>query len=336
MPCYYPTPAAHDPTAGATTLWPPVGTANIELPCGGCLGCKTDRALEWARRAHHEASMWQHNSFLTLTYRDEDLPAHGLTPEHLQAFLKRLRQRHHRRDRAISRLAGQLRYLACGEYGDTTGRPHYHLCLFNCGFADQFQVAGDLYESPLLNQLWPYGAHRIGALTAASANYVAQYTIKKIGAAHCDADGVVLPAPFLRASTKPAIGATWLQKYHRDVLHGFLVWEGTPGRIPRTYQRILAREYPQLAEQSRYAAQTRQQKQHPPRAAAGCYPDRASALGSTATAGLTTEQQTANRNSNTDRKAAAQRIADELTMRRVAAAIIHASRNSHFHERKLS
>lgn len=328
MPCYYPTPAFHDPTAGVTTLWPPVGTANTELPCGGCLGCKTDRALDWARRAHHEASMWQHNSFLTLTYKDEELPADGLVPKHLQAFIKRLRQRHYRRDSRLLLVAGQLRYLACGEYGDQTQRPHYHLCLFNCGFADQYQVAGDLYESPLLNELWPYGAHRLGELTAASANYVAQYTLKKLGVTQCDADGVVIPSPFLRVSTKPAIGATWLKKFYRDVTHGYLVYDGIPGRVPRTYTRILEREHKALAEQSRFAAQLRQAKQHRPAVLAGCDPDQASLVGSTATTGHSTQKRTATAKAH-------QAQLDETRRRREAADAIHAARNSHFHTRRL-
>lgn len=332
MACYYPTPALHDPASGATTLWPPVGDANTELPCGTCIGCKTDRALDWARRAQHEASCWPHNSFLTLTYRDEELPSDGLVPQHLQAFIKRLRQRHYRADRGLLRVAGQLRYLACGEYGDQTQRPHYHLCLFNCGFADTYRVAADLYESPLLNELWPYGNHRLGELTPASANYVAQYTLKKIGATMCDADGVVIPSPFLRASTKPAIGAFWLSKFYRDVTHGYLVYDGTPGRVPRTYIRWLEKHQPQLAEQSRFAAQLRQAKQHRPAAPVGCDPLRASASGSTSNSGLSTRSKTATRNSTAR---AAQAATDETRRRREAADLIHRSRNSLHHERTL-
>ncbi|WNK12568.1 MAG: replication initiator protein [Microvirus sp.] len=255
MACHFPTPALHDPTAGTITLWPPVGTANEQLPCGSCSGCKTDRALEWSRRAQHEASAWTHNTFLTLTYNEENCPRE-LLPHHLQGFIKRLRQRHHRRDPGLATDIGQLRYLGCGEYGDQNKRPHYHLCLFNCGFHDAYRVAKDLYESPTVAAIWKYGSHKIGTLTGASANYVAQYTLKKVGdKSYCDADGVVLQAPFMRASLRPIIGANWIKKYYRDVRNGFLVYDdATPGRIPRAYMTYLEKHYPQLAEESKLAS----------------------------------------------------------------------------------
>lgn len=323
MACYYPTPALHDPATGAVTLWPPVGSANVELPCGSCDGCKTDRALEWARRAHHEAAMWRHNCFLTLTYKDEELPSDGLVPEHLSAFLKRLREHHRRRHPAIAAQPGGLRYLACGEYGDRTHRPHYHLCLFNCSFNDTYRVSADLYESRFLNTAWTAGHHRLGSLTAASANYVAQYTMKKIGVTQCDADGVVIPAPFLRASTKPPIGATWLKKYKRDAIHGFLVWNGTPGRVPRTYLRVLQREDPQLAEEIKYRAQQGTAKQ---RRASGADASALTRL-QTATAGLSDQQK--------EQQQQRQRILDELAARREAGATIHARRKTLHQERTL-
>lgn len=324
MACYYPTPALHDPAAGTCDLWPPAGTANTELPCGTCLGCKTDRALDWARRAQHEASRWTYNVFLTLTYKPEDCPD-GLVPEDLQAFIKRLRHHHRRNVLPCLRDAGSLRYLACGEYGDRGGRPHYHLCLFNCGFSDIHKVGKDLYESDLLNKLWPYGQHRLGTLTAASANYVAQYTLKKIGSTYADPDGVVKRAPFLRASLKPAIGATWLQTFHRDVINGFLVYDGTPGRVPRTYQKWLDKHYPQLAEASRHAAHELRRKAKERAASGGdAYPPAARAEHN--------EQPVLSHKRKQQQQRQLQ--ADELAARREAAARIHASRNQHFNRRE--
>lgn len=324
MACYYPTPATHDPATGSIQLWPPAGTANTELPCGACLGCKTDRALDWAHRSHHEASRWEHNCFLTLTYDQEHCPD-GLVPTDLQAFIKRLRHHHRRATPGCLRSPGQLRYLACGEYGDRRGRPHYHLCLFNCRFNDTHQVGKDLYESDLVTHLWPYGQHRIGELTAASANYVAQYTLKKIGTAYADPDGVVMQPPFLRASLKPAIGATWLQIFHRDVTHGYLVYDGTPGRIPRTYQKYLDKHYPQLAEASRHAAQElrRQAKQ---RAASGGDADPPAARAEHNEPPVLSHKE--------QKKQQRQQQADELANRRAAAARIHASRNTLFNRRE--
>lgn len=261
MACYHPIPAYLD--AGEVKLWPPVGAANTNLPCGSCLGCRQDRATAWARRAVHEASIWPVNRFVTLTYSDERLPAYGhLVPAHLSKFLKRLRSARYRA-RNLPDRGGHLgswvgvRYLASGEYGDRFGRPHYHALLFNCGFADEYRVGGDLYESPTLARLWPYGDHKIGTLTGASANYTAQYTLKKLGkpSETIHDEGVVRPPEFARMSTKPALGDAWLRKYARDLHYGYLVSDGKKGPIPRAYKKKLPGIDPDLAEESAFNAQ---------------------------------------------------------------------------------
>lgn len=215
----------------------------MELPCGSCLGCRTDTAADWARRCVHEASLWRHNCFLTLTYNNEELPKHGdLEPRHLTTFIKRLRSSINRGNPHVARNPHHgLRYVGAGEYGDRNGRPHYHLLLFNCGFTDVHQVGKNLLESRVLQQLWPAGEHRLGDLTGASANYVAQYTLKKqgTGKTYCNRDGVIRVAPFMRYSLRPAIGHTWLQKYKNDLAHGYVVTDGNKSRIPRSYAKKL-------------------------------------------------------------------------------------------------
>jgi len=241
-------------------LWPPLGEENLRLPCGGCLGCLTDRATDWSRRSVHEARQWKHNSFLTLTYQDKDLPDDGtLVPQHLRDFFKRLRRARDRGWSAIlSDARASMRYLASGEYGEHKHRPHYHVLLFNGGFADQFEVGKDLYESPALAKLWTYGQHKIGTVTGASAAYVAQYTIKKHGQIYASPDGVALEKPFIRMSRHPAIGTKWILKNKTDLSQGYLITDGKKGRIPRAYKKKLVQIDPLLAEQVVYKAQ-----QHP-------------------------------------------------------------------------
>lgn len=239
MACYWPIPASQMGSE-PPRLWPPLGSANLALPCGKCIGCRTDRATQWANRCQHEASAWRTNAFLTLTYDDDHLPPEGhLQPRDLQLFIKRLRKHAHSNGSGIDRdRSSSIRYFACGEYGDSTNRPHYHALLFNCGFNDREKVGKDLYSSPLLEQLWPYGQNRLGDCTPAAASYIAQYNLKKQGQGDHDADGVWRPAPFLRMSLKPAIGAKWADKYATDLGQGYLVQEG--GRktsIPRYYQK---------------------------------------------------------------------------------------------------
>lgn len=248
MACYHPIPASHE--GQSVTLWPPVGESNIALPCGKCIGCRTDRATQWANRCTHEAGLHQHNSFITLTYDDTHLPTDAhLTPRHLQLFIKRLRK--HASGNANTTVGNpqtNIRYFACGEYGETNGRPHYHALLFNRAFTDTHPVGKDLSSSETLSQLWPLGDHRIGEVTPASASYIAQYSLKKQGAGDHDADGVWRPAPFLRMSLRPAIGAEWLKQYATDLQHGYLVQDARKHPIPRYYRDKIKEHYPELRD----------------------------------------------------------------------------------------
>lgn len=252
MACYHPIPAAQYDPGGPVELHPPYGEAHIDLPCGACLGCRTARASDWAKRAMDEAKSHEHNCFVTLTYDQEHVP-NGLVPSHLQKFFKRLRRAIHRRVPGIASDTGaSVRYLSCGEYGEITARPHYHALLFNVSFTDEIVVGKHLTESPALGKLWPYGAHKIGTLTGASANYVAQYTLKSQGKVYHTPDGELLQKPFFRMSLKPAIGKTHALKYKNDYTHGYVIIEGKKARIPRAYLRWIQQTDPYLYEQICY------------------------------------------------------------------------------------
>lgn len=251
MTCYRPIGARQEEKGDKLHIMPGIAGATMHLPCGKCLGCKTDRATRWSHRCMHEAATWEANAFLTLTYDDEHLPQQGqLEPRHLQLFLKRLRRYANRHPAHLnSDRRSNIRFFACGEYGETEGRPHYHALLFNCGFPDQLKAGTDLYQSALLARLWDKGHNRIGHVTHASAAYIAQYSLKKDGRGdRVDADGVLIPGPFLRMSLRPAIGLTWLQRYHDDLQNGYLV-EGTRRHKLHRYHRNKIKEInPDLAE----------------------------------------------------------------------------------------
>lgn len=266
MACYHPIPAHQDRTGGPVRLWPPVGTATLNLPCGRCLGCATDLATDWAHRAELEVSQWDHNCFLTLTYDDEHLPDHGhLRPKHVTDFLKRLRRRLDRPGAAIAwNGTTKPRYLYSGEYGETTLRPHYHLLLFNTAFTDRYRVGKNLWESPQVSKLWKKGGHRLGELTGASANYVAQYSLKKLVTPEerHDENGEIYRRPFIRMSLKPPIGEKWTEKYKQDLQQGYLIRDARKKRIPRGMKKQLAKIDPLLAEQAAYAAQQHTRTKH--------------------------------------------------------------------------
>ncbi|QCQ84586.1 replication initiator protein [Blackfly microvirus SF02] len=198
----------------------------IRVPCGTCIGCLMARRRQWAVRCMHEKRMHSASAFVTLTYAD--LPADGsLRKEDLQLFMKRLRAR---------RPTG-LRFFACGEYGETTLRPHYHLLLFNTDFPDQrfykSSPAGEpLYVSAELSDLWPAGSNAVGALTFGSAAYVAGYVTKKITSPLL----VGAVPPFVVMSRRPGLGATWFERFHPEAYkHDSAIMKGREVGLPRFY-----------------------------------------------------------------------------------------------------
>ena len=285
MACYQPIRAFQRDPGGRVILLPARGPrgepSNLELPCGKCLGCQQTRANHWAERCKHHASQYLNNSFLTLTYNDYWQPDdRNVQPRDLQLFLKRLRKRLHRvlagqtqqkpprdpRNLILSDPRRPLRYFACGEYGETTGRPHYHLLLFNADFAGQ-QIGASHGNQLRINDhiaaCWTdprtgssYGNHTVGTATAgAVAGYIAKYVLKShrynsLNNPICDRDGVANPnwirPPFVRMSK--GIGNEWLTKYHSDLARGYYTdGHGRKQAIPRYYKRKLKEAYKHTA-----------------------------------------------------------------------------------------
>jgi hypothetical protein len=156
---------------------------SVIISCGNCIGCRLERSRQWAIRITREAELHPVNCFITLSYNNEHLPKNGsLDKTIFPKFMKRLRRKYDGRT---------IRYFHCGEYGESTFRPHYHACLFNFDFPDKVYhkktVKGShLYRSKILDQLWTdpktgksLGYAWIGELNFDSAAYVARYIVKK-------------------------------------------------------------------------------------------------------------------------------------------------------------
>lgn len=115
----------------------------------------------------HEAGYHEHTSFLTTTFAE--LPIREeLNKKHVQLFLKRIRKEIAPR---------KVKYFACGQYGESEGRPHYHYILFgedeetlafNPAGKTRKVIYGDL-------ESWPFGTSYFGTATRQSAAYVASY-----------------------------------------------------------------------------------------------------------------------------------------------------------------
>lgn len=220
---------------------------SIELPCGMCIGCRMRRASDWTLRVMHEASLWEQNCFVTLTYARDRLPPDGsLEHRDFQLFMKRVR-RHFK---------VPVRFYMCGEYGPLNLRPHYHACLFNVDFFDDRKVMGKsgagavYFNSPLLERLWGHGRVSVQDLTRETAGYCARYIMKKpLGilteaqkAAYVTDDGVIRRREYAAMSLKPGIGAGWFEKYSQQVhRHDWVIADGAKHSVPKYYDKLARR-----------------------------------------------------------------------------------------------
>lgn len=149
------------------------GIGYTSYPCGQCIACRLNRVRDWTIRLMHENRFHEHSVFLTLTYDEVHLPFdRSVHKEDVQNFMKRLRN--HKKD---------IRFFACGEYGEKYSRPHYHLIIFGLSMNDPL-FKGKVYDRKskgyyLLSPLWKNGNMYIGDVTYSSCRYVASYVNKK-------------------------------------------------------------------------------------------------------------------------------------------------------------
>jgi len=208
----------------------------IKVPCGNCIGCRLDRAQKWALRCVHEASLYDENCFITLTYDEEHIPKNGsLVVQDFQKFMKRLRKKYP--DKTI-------RFFHCGEYGEQTQRPHYHACIFNYDFPDKKPLPSkskdQLYSSDILSELWPYGLSSIGALTYNSASYVARYIMKKVTGKKAKEYYQGRKPEYVTMSRKPGLGHQWIKENYKDIYpEDFVVLRGGQKfKAPKYYDTV--------------------------------------------------------------------------------------------------
>lgn len=116
----------------------------IKVPCGKCYHCMITKVNEWVTRMQIQSMYNKYKYFVTLTYDsanygtklfEQTYPVvHSINKEkksqpapltlckkHLQDYFKRLRKNTN----------VKFQYFACGEYGDTYSRPHYHYLLWS-------------------------------------------------------------------------------------------------------------------------------------------------------------------------------------------------------------
>lgn len=241
-------------------------TEIFPIACKSCIGCRLHHSREWAIRCTHENQMHEDSSFLTLTYSDEYLPKNNsLILEDMQKFFKRLRDRF----KGI-----KIRYMYCGEYGDTTNRPHYHVLLFGLDFHDKqlhkiLNGGHRLYVSDTLHKIWAKGWAYIGSVTFESAAYVARYIDKKVNGPAKESHYAItdkitgevidhLKPEYAIASRMKerkdslggGLGTSFFEMYHEDIYPSDeVVIKGKKMRPPTYYDKLLERQNPDLFQE---------------------------------------------------------------------------------------
>lgn len=240
--------------------------SKLQIPCNNCIGCRIDRTRQWTVRLTAEASRNDRRVFLTLTYDPKKIPENDqLVPRDLELFWKRLRKY------AKLPKTQKIKYLACGEYGDTDGRPHYHAILFGVDFHDAVRCGtgkqGDpLYKSELLEKIWTHGMCWIGAVTPQSCGYVARYVMKKITGNMAEdhykkinlktGEEYQQIPEFMRCSKN--LGLNMFENFQSDMYPSDnVIIKGKPYPVPKYYDKKLEEKNPELLEAMKKARKKR-------------------------------------------------------------------------------
>lgn len=163
-------------------------------------------------------------TFTTLTYDEPNKPP-TLRKRDLQLFLKRFRKE-------MAKNGQPIRFLASGEYGEQTYRPHYHAILYGAHETD----------ADTINYTWRLGHTTTVPANPATIAYTAGYTSKKIddawryqqGTEQIDYDtGEIYnwQAPFLQMSRRPGIGA--FARQYTASWRDFAILNDQKQKVPR-------------------------------------------------------------------------------------------------------
>lgn len=195
----------------------------LEVPCGKCAACLTNRRNDWSTRLKIEHKYSTSAYFITLTYSEETVPYKEFVDfdtgeiRYSQTVIKKQLQDWFKRIRKYS----QCRYYAVGEYGTHTSRPHYHVLLFNYN-------VNELYR---LQSSWDYGFIQIGSVSDQSIMYVCKYHVNRtVFPPHSEPS-------FCLMSRRPGIGAVYAEKmldYHSGYDRNYYPDQnGIKRRLPR-------------------------------------------------------------------------------------------------------
>jgi len=184
-------------------------------------------------------------SFLTLTYDDDHLPpervdpetgvvweANSVSPVELQRFMRTLRQKWKRHG------GGDIRYFGCGEYGEQSGRPHYHIALFGfppcCGSGPHYVgrtfVPCTCENCSFVSKIWGKGQIVLANLESTSAAYVCGYVTKKLTKVDDYTREILggLHPEFARMSKRKGLGYDAICAYASKIFPYVEDWDDVP------------------------------------------------------------------------------------------------------------
>lgn len=146
-------------------------------PCGKCLSCRLNDRAVWASRLVCERKAYSDASFVTFTYREEDLPTgEADAKRQFQLFIKRLRK-----------VEPDIRYFSVLEYGTLNGRAHWHAIFFGrpTQLVSMRKNGHSIRVDRTMEEQWGHGATYTKECTYSTqglniTNYVANYLLKGI------------------------------------------------------------------------------------------------------------------------------------------------------------
>ncbi|QXP44124.1 MAG: replication initiator protein [Arizlama microvirus] len=137
------------------------------VPCGKCIACIERKRAEWSFRLLWESKNAIKQTFLTLTYDEQEKPKNTESSKReLQKYFKRVRS-----------AEGSLKYYAVGEFGSLKGRIHHHAIVFNCDNS----ILLEKWSRPDGTNSKAIGRVSTDTVTPASIHYVTGYITEKYG-----------------------------------------------------------------------------------------------------------------------------------------------------------
>ena len=147
--------------------------------CRKCITCKLFKSYDWLKRIDIERQKWKYLFFITLTFDKQHIKKNEFESRELSKWFKKQKR--------AGNLPENFAYIAAAEYGEHTGRKHYHILLMLNEFLfydlQEFKKSkrgNMIYTSNYLNSLWENGEINSVQIVKNEScfKYILKYTTK--------------------------------------------------------------------------------------------------------------------------------------------------------------